>query len=103
LVARGDLDYIIIAAVDSNQMVAPLQAAFEAGIKIVGVDTFIGDGDYANGPVTFPITYIGSDNKEGGRISGRALGNAIGGKGSVYINSVSPNINSVSGYRASRR
>src|SRR5688572_23868881 len=95
LVARGDLDYIITAAVDSNQMVAPLQAAFEAGIKIVGVDTFLGDGDYVNGPVTFPMTYIGSDNTEGGRISGRALGTAIGGKGTVYINSVRPNIGSV--------
>ena len=95
MVARGDLNYIIIAAVDSNQMVAPLQAAFDAGIKIVGVDTFIGNGDYANGPVTFPMTYIGSDNMEGGRISGRALGKAIGGKGTVYINSVSPNISSV--------
>ncbi|MEO6012833.1 MAG: ABC transporter substrate-binding protein [Devosia sp.] len=95
MVARGDLDYIITAAVDSNQMIAPLQAAFDAGIKIVGVDTFLGNGDYVNGPVTFPMTYIGSDNTEGGRISGRALGKAIGGKGTVYINSVSPNIASV--------
>jgi len=95
MVARGDLDYIIIAAVDSQQMIAPLQAAYEAGIKIVGVDTFIGDGDYANGPVTFPMTYIGSDNAEGGRISGHALAKAIGEKGTVYINSVSPNIASV--------
>ena len=95
MIARGDLDYIIIAAVDSNQMVAPLQAAVDAGIKIIGVDTFLGDGDYVHGPVTFPITYIGSDNKEGGRISGRGLAKAIGGKGTVYINSVSPNIASV--------
>jgi ribose transport system substrate-binding protein len=95
MVARGDLDYIIVAAVDSQQMIAPLQAASEAGITIIGVDTFLGDGDYANGPVQFPITYIGSDNTEGGRISGEGLANAIGGKGTVYINSVSPNIASV--------
>jgi ribose transport system substrate-binding protein len=95
LVARGDLRYIITAAVDSQQMIAPLQAASEAGIKIVGVDTFLGDGDYANGPVKFPITYIGSDNEAGGAFAGEALGKAIGGKGTVYVNSVTPNIASV--------
>lgn len=95
LVARGDIDYIIIAAVDSQQMIGPLQDAHDAGITIIGVDTFLGDGDYANGPVQFPITYIGSDNTEGGRISGMALAKAVDGKGTVYINSVSPNIASV--------
>ena len=73
LVARGDLDYIIIAPTDKDQMVAPLQAAVEAGIKVITVDTFLGDGDYVNGPVKFPIAYIGSDNVEGGRISARGL------------------------------
>lgn len=95
MVARGDLNYIITAAVDSQQMIAPLQAAYEAGIKIVGVDTFIGDGDYANGPVKFPMTYIGSDNKAGGAFAARGLAKAIGDKGTVYMNSVSPNIASV--------
>jgi ribose transport system substrate-binding protein len=49
MVARGDLNYIITAPVDKDQMVAPLQAALDAGIKIITVDTFLGDGDYANG------------------------------------------------------
>ena len=39
LVARGDLDYLITAPTDAEQMVAPLQAAVEAGIKIITVDT----------------------------------------------------------------
>jgi ribose transport system substrate-binding protein len=81
LIARGDLDYIITAPVEKDQMVGPLQAAVDAGIKIITVDTFLGDGDYENGPVTFPIAYIGSDNVEGGRISARGLAEAIGGKG----------------------
>ena len=97
MVARGDLDYIITAPTDKDQMVAPLQAALDAGIKIITVDTFLGDGDYANGPVTFPISYIGSDNVEGGRISARGLAKAIGGKGTVYINSTNPNVSSVEG------
>ncbi|NLX10693.1 MAG: substrate-binding domain-containing protein [Chloroflexi bacterium] len=84
-VARGDLDYIIIAPVDKEQMIAPLQAAVDAGIKIITVDTFLGDGDYVNGPVTFPLSYIGSDNLEGGRIAGEYLAEKLGGEGKVYV------------------
>ena len=97
LVARGDLDYIVTAPTDKDQMIGPLKAAVDAGIKVITVDTFLGDGDYVNGPVTFPISYIGSDNVEGGRISARGLAKAIGGKGSVYINSTNPNVSSVEG------
>lgn len=85
MIARGDLDYIILAPVDKEQMVAPLQAAVDAGIKIITVDTFLGDGDYVNGPVTFPLTYIGSDNTEGGRIAGETLAERLGGAGKVYV------------------
>jgi ribose transport system substrate-binding protein len=97
LVARGDLNYIVTAPTDKDQMIAPLKAALDAGIKVITVDTFLGDGDYVNGPVTFPISYIGSDNVEGGRISARGLAKAIGGKGLVYINSTNPNVSSVEG------
>src|SRR5688572_5699778 len=97
MIARGDLDYIITAPTEKDQMVGPLQAAVDAGIKVITVDTFLGDGDYVNGPVKFPISYIGSDNVEGGRISARGLAEAIGGKGTVYINSTNPNVSSVQG------
>ncbi|MGR3341662.1 MAG: ABC transporter substrate-binding protein [Paracoccaceae bacterium] len=95
MVARGDIDYLVIAPTDKDQMVTPLQQAMESGIGIITVDTFLGDGDYVNGPVTFPISAIGSDNTEGGRISARGLAKAIGGKGKVYINSTNPNVSSV--------
>jgi ribose transport system substrate-binding protein len=100
MVARGDLDYLITAPTDKDQMIGPLKAAVDAGIKVITVDTFLGDGDYVNGPVTFPISYIGSDNVEGGRIAARGLAEAIGGKGSVYINSTNPNVSSVEGRAA---
>jgi ribose transport system substrate-binding protein len=103
MVARGDLDYIITAPTDQDQMIGPLKAAHDAGIRVITVDTFLGDGDYVNGPVTFPISYIGSDNVEGGRISARGLAKAIGGKGSVYINSTNPNVSSVEGRAAGFR
>ncbi|CAN5670749.1 ABC transporter substrate-binding protein [soil metagenome] len=85
LVARGDIDCLITAPTDREQMVSPLESAVEAGIRILTVDTFLGDGDYVNGPVTFPIAYIGSDNVEGGRIAARALAENLGGEGTAYI------------------
>ena len=97
MIARGDLNYIITAPTDKDQMVGPLKAAVDAGIKIITVDTYLGNGDYVNGPAKFPISYIGSDNTEGGRIAARGLAKAIGGKGAVYINSTNPNVSSVEG------
>jgi ribose transport system substrate-binding protein len=79
------VDVMIIAACDKQAMIAPLQRANDAGIKVISVDTFIGDGDYAKGPVTFPLSYIGSDNVQGGMIAGQALIKAMGNKGGIYI------------------
>jgi ribose transport system substrate-binding protein len=88
MVARGDLNFLFLAPVDKEAMVAPLQKASDAGLPLLTVDTFIGDGDYANGPVTFPLSYIGSDNLQGGVIACTALAEAIGGAGKVYIQNV---------------
>jgi ribose transport system substrate-binding protein len=96
LKGQGNLDYIITAPVSTEEMIAPLQEAVDQGTKIITVDTFLGDGDYANGPVTFPLSYIGSDNKEGGRIACQAIADAIGGKGKVYIQNTNPDVSSVS-------
>ncbi|TMF05592.1 MAG: substrate-binding domain-containing protein [Chloroflexi bacterium] len=65
LIARK-IDALLIAATDKQAMIEPLQRANDAGIPVISVDTFIGDGDYANGPVTFPLSYIRSDNVQGG-------------------------------------
>ncbi|MET0773012.1 MAG: substrate-binding domain-containing protein [Candidatus Limnocylindrales bacterium] len=95
LIARGDIDYLITAPVSAEEMIAPLQAASEAGIKIITVDTFLGDGDYGAGPVTFPISYIGTDNEEGGYTVGKAMAEKLGGKGKVYIQNTNQGVSSV--------
>jgi len=92
MVARGDLNFLFLAPVDKEAMVAPLQNAFDSGLPLLTVDTFIGDGDYFNGPVTFPLSYIGSDNVQGGVIACEALAKAIGESGKVYIQNVKPGI-----------
>lgn len=94
MVARGDLSFLFLAPVDSQAMIAPLQKASDAGIPMLTVDTFIGDGDYTNGPVKFPLSFIASDNYLGGQIACRALAEAIGKSGKIYIQNVRPGISS---------
>ena len=96
LKGQGNLDYLITAPVSTEEMIAPLMEALEQGTKIITVDTFLGDGNYIDGPVTFPISYIGSDNQEGGRIACQAIADAIGGEGKVYIQNTNPDVSSVS-------
>ena len=68
-------DAILIAPTDKVQLIGPLKAAHDRGIKVITVDTFIDDGEYQDGSGTgdFPLTYIASDNVLGGRIAARAL------------------------------
>ena len=46
---------------------------------VITVDTFIGNGQYqtGSGDADFPISYIASDNNEGGRIAARAMAEAM--------------------------
>jgi len=88
------LDAILIAPTDKTQLVEPLKKAVDAGIPVLTVDTFIGNGHYqtGSGDADFPISYIASDNILGGEIAARALAKAIGDKGKVYVSNVKPGI-----------
>ena len=87
-------DAIMIAPTDKVQLIAPLKKAHDAGIPIVCVDTFIGTGVFqtGSGDADFPISYVASDNVLGGRMAARALAEAIGQKGKVYVSNVKPGI-----------
>ena len=85
---------ILIAPNDKKQLVQPLKKAFDAGIQVVCVDTFIGNGVFqtGSGDADFPISYVASDNVLGGRMAARALAKAIGEKGKVYVSNTLPNV-----------
>jgi ribose transport system substrate-binding protein len=87
-------DTLCIAATDKQAFIEPLRAASDAGINVVSVDTFIGEngGDYTTGDITFPLSYIGSDNVEGGKVACQAIIDAIGGSGKMYIQNVRPGV-----------
>ena len=87
-------DAILIAPTDKQQLIAPLRVAVERGITVITVDTFIDDGMYQDGSGSgdFPLTYVASDNVLGGVMAGRALAQAIGEEGKVYVSNVKPGI-----------
>jgi ribose transport system substrate-binding protein len=87
-------DAILIAPTDKTQLVQPLKKAFDAGISVITVDTFIGTGRYqtGSGDADFPLSYVASDNLLGGAIAARALAKAIGDSGKVYVSNVKPGI-----------
>ncbi|KAF0172193.1 MAG: simple sugar transport system substrate-binding protein [Rhodobacteraceae bacterium] len=93
VIARAP-DAILIAPTDTVQLIEPLKKAHDAGIPVITVDTFIGSGVYQTGAGDgdFPLSYIASDNVLGGRMAARALANAIGGEGKVYVSNVKPGI-----------
>ena len=92
LIARGDIDALVTAPNDKEQSIPVLQAAHDAGIVVLTVDTFIGDGNYADGEVTFPISYIGSDNTQGGYIACSALADALPEGSKIYVTNTRPGI-----------
>jgi ribose transport system substrate-binding protein len=85
---------ILIAPTDKQQLIEPLKKANDAGITVVCVDTFIGNGVFqtGSGDADFPISYVASDNVLGGRMAARALAKAIGEKGKVYVSNVKPGV-----------
>ena len=89
-------DVLLVSPVDKQQLIGPLKEAADAGIKVITVDTYIGDGHYqtGKGDADFPLSYIASDNLEGGRVAARSLAKAIGDKGTVYCENNKPGISS---------
>ena len=71
-------DAIMISITDSKGMIAPLARAKAAGIKIVAIDGDLEDTSIA-------VTNIQSDNGKGGALAADALGELMGGKGSVVM------------------
>src|SRR5687768_13809211 len=81
-------DAILIAPTERTALIAPLQAAQDAGITVVLVDTIVDDESIG-------VSRIATDNVEGGRVAGEALVELIGGEGSVFVNTTQPGVSTV--------
>jgi ribose transport system substrate-binding protein len=86
------VDALINVPNDPQAMIPVLKRAFDAGIPVITTDQYIGDGDYAKGTVTFPLSVISSNNFEGGKIACEALIKGMGGKGKLYILTSTANV-----------
>jgi ribose transport system substrate-binding protein len=81
-------DAILIAPTDRTALIGPLQAAQDAGITVVLVDTIVDDPNIG-------ISRIATDNVEGGRVAGETLVELIGGEGKVFVNTTEPGVSTV--------
>jgi len=68
---------IVLAPLDKRGLVAPVETAVSAKIPVVVIDSGIES--------KAPVSYIATDNREGGRIAARELGRMLGGQGSVIM------------------
>jgi len=77
-------DAIMMAPNDSQAMIAPIQAAIDAGVPVFCVDTTINSD--------IQLADVATDNIEGGRLAARGLAEAIGNTGKVFVVNVKPGI-----------
>lgn len=68
---------IVLAPVDSKALVAPVERAMKAGIPVAIFDSDLDTQQR--------ITYVATNNREGGRMAARQLAELIGNKGKVAL------------------
>ncbi len=96
LMAKGGIQLLLIAPTSTTALVAPLKKIHDKGIPVITVDTYLGDGDYSKASdYSFPLAYIGTDNKLGGKQVAEHLAKMIGEKGKVYVCNTNPDTSSV--------
>jgi ribose transport system substrate-binding protein len=76
LTTRG-VNLIVVVPAEASALVPAVEAAIDAGIPVINLDSPI-ETDKV-------ISYIGSDNVEGGRMAGKFIAEQLGGKGKVGV------------------
>jgi ribose transport system substrate-binding protein len=75
----NQVDGIVLAPLDAMALRRPVRAAVQKGIAVVIIDSGLAESE---GVYT---SFVATDNKEGGRIGGKELGEILGGKGKVIM------------------
>jgi ribose transport system substrate-binding protein len=68
---------IVLAPLDSQALVAPVEAAQQAKIPVVIIDSGLKSDRY--------VSFVATDNFKGGQMAGAELGRLLGGKGKVIL------------------
>lgn len=75
-VAATKPDVVILEPFDPNAVVAPIKQIVDGGAQAIMVDTDMAD-------TSLRMSLVTSDNIEGGNAAGKAMADAVGGKGKV--------------------
>ncbi|MCR4438050.1 MAG: substrate-binding domain-containing protein [candidate division KSB1 bacterium] len=70
---------IVLAPLDALALRRPVENAARRGIPVVIIDSDL------KGPADCYVSFVATDNREGGRIAGRALVEALEGRGRVIL------------------
>lgn len=76
----GAVDAIVLAPLDEHALLPSVRLATQSGIPVVIIDSGLA-GDVGQDFVS----YIATDNREGGRIAGRRMGELLNGQGRVLL------------------
>lgn len=68
---------IVLAPLDNRALVAPVEEAISAGIPVVIIDSSLHSSK--------PASYVATDNRRGGRLAARRLGQLLGGRGKAIL------------------
>lgn len=79
LISSG-YDAIVLAPLDDKALVAPVRLATQAGIPVVIIDSGL-DAEVGKDFVSF----VATDNEQGGRMGGQKMVELLGGKGKVLL------------------
>lgn len=71
---------ILVSAADPNLLKADIDAAIGQGVPVITIDS--------DTPASKRLTFIGTNNREAGRMGGERLAKEMGGKGNVIIYSM---------------
>lgn len=83
MIIRGDIDAICVTPSGSTEIIPTFLKANQAGKPIIDVDVEV-DQDAAK-EAGLEYYYVGANNFDGGYMAGKALADALGGKGKVAI------------------
>ena len=68
---------IVLAPLDAQALVAPIEAATAAAVPVVIIDSAVNSSQ--------PISYVATDNYKGGQMAGEYLGKLLAGQGKVIL------------------
>lgn len=92
----SDVDALLVGPVSTVALNEELKAIAQGGVPIITVDTYIGDGDYSGGEDSYALSFVGTDNYNGGKEVAERLAELVGKEGSVYVNTTHSDVSSVS-------